>query len=98
MRYIENSVHKNYSLAECVQKGVAYHHGKMPSHIRVVIEKAFSQLLFKTIVCTTTLMQGVNLPAKNIVARNPNLFTKKSNDNAKLTGYEFANLRVELDD
>ncbi|MEC0329157.1 DEAD/DEAH box helicase [Paenibacillus sp. FSL R5-0527] len=93
VRYIENSVHKNYSLAECVQKGVAYHHGKMPSHIRVVIEKAFSQLLFKTIVCTTTLMQGVNLPAKNIVARNPNLFTKKSNDNAKLTGYEFANLR-----
>lgn len=94
-KYISDSVHENYSLVECIKKGIGYHHGKMPSHVRVIIEKAFSRLLLKTIICTTTLMQGVNLPAKNIIARNPNLYTQKrsNKENARLTGYEFANLR-----
>ncbi len=95
VEYIAESVHENYSLIECVEKGIGYHHGKMPSHIRIIIEKAFSKLLLKTLVCTTTLMQGVNLPAKNIISRNPNLYTQRRSglENARLTGYEFANLR-----
>lgn len=38
-------------------------------------------------------MQGVNLPAKNIIIRNPNLFVRKGESSAKLSPYEFANLR-----
>ncbi|UOE58280.1 DEAD/DEAH box helicase [Priestia filamentosa] len=93
--YLENTVHPNYSLINPLRYGIAYHNGKMPLHVRMVIEKAFSELVIDTIVCTTTLMQGINLPAKNIIARNPNLFTRenRNHDNARLTGYEFANLR-----
>ncbi|MBB6454872.1 replicative superfamily II helicase [Salirhabdus euzebyi] len=52
-------------------------------------------MVINKVVCTTTLMQGVNLPAKNIITRNPNLFikAKSAGDNPKLTGYEFSNLR-----
>nr|WP_318509129.1 hypothetical protein [Bacillus sp. T3] len=39
-------------------------------------------------------MQGVNLPAQNVIIRNPNLFVDKRGDNPpKLSNYEFANLR-----
>jgi hypothetical protein len=91
--YIEQSVHPKYSLASCVRSGTAFHHGKLPLHLRHAIERAFSTDTVSILACTTTLMQGVNLPAKSIVARNPNLFIREKASSAKLTNYEFANLR-----
>ncbi|MFL5765942.1 MAG: DEAD/DEAH box helicase [Bacteroidia bacterium] len=91
--YIKDTVHPNYTLIKSVEKGVAYHHADVPYHLRIVVEQAFSLQVIKSIICTTTLMQGVNLPAKNLIARNPNLFIRKTDKTTKLTPYEFANLR-----
>ncbi|MDD2702497.1 MAG: DEAD/DEAH box helicase [Candidatus Omnitrophica bacterium] len=92
-KYLEETIHPKYSLLRAIDKGIAYHHGKVPEDVRIVVEHAFKSGLIDTIVCTTTLMQGVNLPAKNIIARNPNLFIQSSVDSMQLTPYEFANLR-----
>lgn len=91
--YIKDSVHPNYALSNTIQKGIGYHHGKMPDHIRMVMEYAFSKRMIHTLTTTTTLMQGMNLPAKNLIARNPKLFIKKGENSVCLTSYEFANLR-----
>ena len=91
--YVDETVHPNYALRQCLPSGVAFHHGKMPLHIRVAVEQAFSALDIRVLACTTTLMQGVNLPAKNLIARNPNLFVTRRGEGATLTPYEFANLR-----
>ncbi|TGK77537.1 DEAD/DEAH box helicase [Leptospira montravelensis] len=92
--YIKATVHETYDLCIVLQKGIAYHHAKLPSHVRLVLEKAISLKLISNIICTTTLMQGVNLPAQTIIIRNPNLFIKsRSGETPKLTPYEVANLR-----
>lgn len=91
--YLKNSVHKHYELAEFVNYGVAYHTSRIPMHVRKSIEYAVSQSYIKNLFCTTTLMQGVNLPAKNIIIRNPNLFVRKVETSVMLSPYEFANLR-----
>jgi len=92
--YIKESVHPHYDLSGMILNGVAYHTGRTPSHIRRVIEEAYSAGLINNIVCTTTLMQGVNLPAQNIFIRNPRLFVRKTSPEApELSNYEFANLR-----
>lgn len=92
--YIKNTIHPNYSLATLVKKGIAYHHGRLPLNIRFVIEKAMKENLINNIFCTTTLMQGVNLPAQNLFMRNPDLAMKSKNGNKpKLTNYELSNLR-----
>lgn len=85
--FIESTVHPKYSLIQTIDKGVAFHHSRMPTHIRSLVEKLFSLKHLNTIVSTTTLMQGVNLPAKNIIIRNPRVADEH------LTGYEFANLK-----
>jgi len=92
-KYLNETVHPKYSLLGILDKGIAYHHGKVPEDVRITVEHAFKKGLIDLIVCTTTLMQGVNLPAKNIIARNPNLFIRYSKDSVQLTPYEFANLR-----
>lgn len=93
--YTAETVHPNYSLVKCLGAGTAYHHGKMPHHIRSSVERAFSNSEIRVLACTTTLMQGVNLPAKNIIALNPKLYTRKNpkKENPHLTAYEFGNLR-----
>ncbi|NRN28204.1 DEAD/DEAH box helicase [Photorhabdus heterorhabditis] len=92
-KYFRDSVHNKYELASIVESGVAYHTGKTPMHVRKSIEHATSEKLIKQLFCTTTLMQGVNLPAKNVVVRNPHLFTRKRGESVSLSSYEFANLR-----
>lgn len=91
--YLKDSVHKHYELSDFVNYGVAYHTSRIPMHVRKSIEYAVSKNHIKNLFCTTTLMQGVNLPAKNIIIRNPNLFVRKSGSSATLSPYEFANLR-----
>ncbi|WP_336779830.1 DEAD/DEAH box helicase [Paenibacillus illinoisensis] len=94
INYIERTVHPNYDVVKTLRRGVVYHHGRLPHHVRRVIEKAVSYKLINNIVCTTTLMQGVNLPVQNVIIRNPNLFIRKKQDlSPKLSNYEFANLR-----
>lgn len=94
-QYIEHFVHPEYDLVNLVKSGIAYHTGKLPLHIRSVVEDAFSSNVINNIVCTTTLMQGVNFPASNILVRNPYLFVKRQKhmENIKLSNYEFSNLR-----
>lgn len=93
INYLEETVHNKYSLCEVLKKGVIYHHGRIPHHARRSLERAVSDKLISQVVCTTTLMQGVNLPAQNVIIRNPNLYIKEDENPPKLTQYEISNLR-----
>lgn len=62
----KEAVHANYALVECVKYGVAFHYSNIPTQLRRAIEAAVSSGEVDFLVCTSTLLQGVNLPAKNI--------------------------------
>lgn len=93
IKYYGMTVRKNYFLCKTLEKGVAYHHGKLPMHVRRTLEKAIADKKINIVVCTTTLLQGVNLPAQNVFIRNPHLYVKKQKESSELTNYEMANLR-----
>lgn len=64
---LERHVHKDYFLVECLRRGVAYHHGSVPDSIKLYIEHLFSSLDDISFIATTsTLLEGVNIPAENI--------------------------------
>ncbi|MGR9578489.1 DEAD/DEAH box helicase [Pandoraea sputorum] len=69
--FIKKHVHPEYALANCVEGGVAFHYGNMPTTITKAIEDYFSAGEIRYLVCTSTLLQGVNLPARNIFIHNP---------------------------
>ncbi|KRW58582.1 DEAD/DEAH box helicase [Pseudomonas sp. TTU2014-080ASC] len=70
-KFIKQHIHKDYSLAEYVLKGVAFHYGSMPSLLREGIEDTFRKEDLDYLCCTTTLFQGVNLPARNVFIDTP---------------------------
>ncbi|OEE41441.1 DEAD/DEAH box helicase [Vibrio anguillarum] len=69
--YIEQFIHEDFTLASNLRKGVAFHYGPLPSSVRVMIESLAKDGEIKYIVCTSTLAEGVNLPAKNLFLQNP---------------------------
>lgn len=69
--FVRHHVHASYALVDTLAKGVAFHYGKMPHIIRGQIEDLLRRRKLKFVVCTSTLLQGINLPAKNIVVLAP---------------------------
>lgn len=64
--YIRDKVHNQYFLIKCLKKGIAYHFGGIPEEIKFKAEELYKKGKIKHMFCTSTLLEGVNLPAKNI--------------------------------
>ncbi|MBI5433284.1 MAG: DEAD/DEAH box helicase [Planctomycetes bacterium] len=71
IEFIQTEVHPEYPLITCLPSGVAYHYGVMPAIVRARIEDLFRSGKLRYLCCTSTLLQGVNLPARHIVVENP---------------------------
>ncbi|HHA2303931.1 TPA: DEAD/DEAH box helicase [Enterobacter hormaechei subsp. xiangfangensis] len=63
---IKEFVHDNYELAEAINYGVAFHFGNLPQSIRDLIEHNFKIGNIEYLFCTSTLLEGVNLPARSV--------------------------------
>jgi hypothetical protein len=83
---IKNEVHGDYYLADLITKGIAYHIGYLPAAIRMRIEDLFRDGLITTVFCTSTLVEGVNLPADNL------FITSFKNGRSPMTPVDFKNL------
>lgn len=83
---IDEKVHSQYYLKKCIKKKVAYHFGRIPEEIKSRIEELYKQGYIKYLFCTSTLLEGVNLPAKNIFILSENI------GQSKMTDIDFWNL------
>lgn len=63
---ISSSIHEDFYLAEIILKGVAFHIGYLPANIRLKLESLYKSKKIKIMFCTSTLVEGVNLPADNL--------------------------------
>lgn len=68
---IKKTIHKDYGLAQVLTRGIAFHYGNMPLLVRLEIERLFKDNVISYLVCTSTLLEGVNLPCQTIFARGP---------------------------
>ena len=69
--FLQREVHRYYRLGAMVRRGVAFHYANIPQIVRSRIEELAKARKLRFICCTSTLLQGVNLPAKNIFLENP---------------------------
>ncbi|MFW6122417.1 MAG: DEAD/DEAH box helicase, partial [Petrotogales bacterium] len=74
--YLSHYIHRDYYLIDYLKRGVAYHYGSVPASVRRAIENLFEKKAINYVCCTSTLMEGVNFPAKNIILLNPRIDNK----------------------
>ncbi|MBQ7643815.1 MAG: DEAD/DEAH box helicase [Spirochaetales bacterium] len=83
---VKSEIHEEYYLAKLLRRGIAYHVGYLPSNIRNQIESLYHAGKIRTMFCTSTLIEGVNLPADNL------FITSVKNGASKLKPIDFQNL------
>jgi hypothetical protein len=77
---VQTTMHEEYYLVDCLRRGIAFHFGGLPQRIREKIEALFRNKDIEHIFCTSTLLEGVNLPAKNIFILSNAIGLKRFSD------------------
>lgn len=67
VQWIRENIHDKWVLIEALQCGIAFHHGALPRHLGSSIVDAFNNGGIQHLFCTSTLIEGVNTTAKNVV-------------------------------
>lgn len=86
IKYVKTDIHPKYFLINCLEKRIAFHHSSLSEFVRKEIETLFEQGTITTLFCTSTLLEGVNLPADNLFVIKP------EKNKTELTDFEFGNL------
>ena len=73
---VDHSVDE-WSLIQVLKNGFGMHHGKLPKYIQREILEQFNNGTFNTLFCTSTIVEGVNTDAKNMIILNPSKGRKK---------------------
>jgi hypothetical protein len=56
-----------WTVAEAARRGVAIHHGRVPRAVGQKFIREFNLSHIRSMICTSTLIEGVNSAAKNII-------------------------------
>lgn len=85
--WLKSVYHIDWSLAKAIEYGVACHHAKLPRSLGSVLVEWFNESKINVLVCTSTLIEGVNTNAKNIIIYD-DCITRKT----KLDSFTFNNI------
>ena len=83
---VDHSVDE-WSLILVLKNGFGMHHGKLPKYIQREILDQFNRGTFNTLFCTSTIVEGVNTDAKNMIIINP------SKGRKKLSAFDIKNIK-----
>lgn len=85
--WLSENFHPEWSLIKGLKHGVAYHHAQLPRAIGAKIVELFNNSKINLLICTSTLIEGVNTNAKNIIIYD-DCITRKT----KLDMFTFNNI------
>lgn len=72
--WAKNEIHEKWSVLKAMENGYLVHHGQLPLGIRMLELDLFNdtnEKFYYRMLCTATLLGGVNTTAKNIIITKP---------------------------
>ncbi len=85
--WIAENYHSAWSVAHGAEVGIGVHHGRLPRSLGQLFVHLFNEGELKVLICTSTLIEGVNTSAANIF-----VYDKKIN-RSDFDFFSFANIR-----
>ena len=65
--WISREYHPDWIFAKALRRGITIHHGRIPRALAQFVVHAFNSNRMRFLVCTSTLIEGVNTSAKNVI-------------------------------
>lgn len=88
IEWFEKYVDPKWGLIDCLKHGIGIHDGALQKHITTSIIKYFNQKDLHYLFCTTTIIEGVNTSAKNVV-----FFSKYKGHRKRIDYFDFCNIK-----
>lgn len=76
VEHISKEYGNEWVVTTCLKKGIGVHHGLIPKYIQKEIINFFNKGILKVLTSTTTITEGVNTSAKNLIVINNRKGTK----------------------
>lgn len=73
--WISKHYHPEWNVARAIALGIGIHHGGVPRALQQYIVKLFNEGIIKRIICTSTMIEGVNTSAENVIIYDRRLKT-----------------------
>ncbi|MCM1004157.1 MAG: hypothetical protein NC408_07435 [Candidatus Gastranaerophilales bacterium] len=70
IEHLENNFNKEWIVIKALKQGIGIHHGLIPKYIQKEIINLFNDELINILISTTTITEGVNTCAKNLIVTN----------------------------
>ncbi|MEF9935738.1 MAG: DEAD/DEAH box helicase [Carnobacterium sp.] len=64
--WISENIHPDWYYTKYLKQGIGIHHGKTPIFLRKYIENEYATGNIHTILCTSTLIEGINTPTNSL--------------------------------
>jgi len=77
--WVAENYHPDWHFVKALRKGIGVHHGRIPRALAHYVVSAFNSDAIRFLVCTSTLIEGVNTKAKNVIIYDDKI-NKKSID------------------
>lgn len=88
--WAKEEIHEEWSIVKALERGYAVHNGQIPLGIRLFQLNLYeNNESFNKLLCTSTLLEGVNTSAKNIIITCPSRQSERDNN---FTAFDFFNL------
>ncbi|HEX3104674.1 MAG TPA: DEAD/DEAH box helicase [Terriglobales bacterium] len=65
--WVAKTFHPEWHFATALRNGIGVHHGRIPRSLAQFLIRAFDEGEIKFLVCTSTLIEGVNTRARNMI-------------------------------
>lgn len=65
--WLEREFPDEWIVTESLKRGIGIHHGNVPRSLQQYIIRAFSDGILSIIICTSTLIEGINTVSENVI-------------------------------
>lgn len=76
-QWLRKNYHPEWMLADMIDDGFAVHHGALPRSVAYHLLRKFNEGAIRFLLCTSTIIEGVNTSAKNIIIYDNKIATTK---------------------
>lgn len=67
IKYLEKMVSPDWYVVALLKRGIGIHHGKTPMYLRKFYENEYNKNNIRILLCTNTLMEGINTPTNSLI-------------------------------
>lgn len=93
LNWAREEIHEEWCVIKAMERGYLIHNGQIPMGTRMIQLDYFEKAgAFNKLLCTSTLLEGVNTTAKNIIITKPSRKSDRNDNRDDFSAFDFFNL------